>query len=151
MIHIRNPVYYHKFQVHILAYVTPAYSEPCHIQNPGIFRTEDKFRTLLRHILAYSERCVTLAYWEPCHIQNFVIFKILAYVRPEAYSKSCLYRHIQAYSGIFNNDSHNNINLFFALILHNFQRKTFLLTTVTSISMLDGVYVNNTRSFKIVL
>ena len=28
----------------------------------GIFRIQDKFRSLSRHILAYSERCVTLAY-----------------------------------------------------------------------------------------
>ena len=41
------------------------YSEFCHI------KTQDIFRTLSRHILAYSERYVTLAYWEPCHIQKF--------------------------------------------------------------------------------
>ena len=32
--------------------VTLAYSVPCHIQNPGIFRTQDIFRTRSRHILA---------------------------------------------------------------------------------------------------
>ena len=64
---VKNPIYYRKF-VHIQTYsrhdivtylepcVTLVYSEPCHIQNPGIFRT------LSRHILAYSERHVTLAY-----------------------------------------------------------------------------------------
>ena len=64
---------------HIVAYLEPcvtlAYSEPCHIQNPGIFRTQDIFRTLSRHILAYSECCVTLAYWVPWHIQNVGIFR----------------------------------------------------------------------------
>ena len=40
--------------------VTLAYSEPCHIQNPGI--TNDIFRILSKHILAYSEHCVMLAY-----------------------------------------------------------------------------------------
>ena len=39
---------------------------------------------------------LTLA--EPCHIQYFVIFRILAYSGPEAYSEYRLYRHIQAYS-----------------------------------------------------
>ena len=34
--------------------VTLAYSEPCHIQNSGIFRTQDIFRTLSRHVQAYS-------------------------------------------------------------------------------------------------
>ena len=63
---------------HIVTYLEPwktlAYSEPCHIQNPGIFRTQNIFRTLSRNILTYAECCVTLAYWEPCHIQNFGIF-----------------------------------------------------------------------------
>ena len=48
--------------VYLEPYVSLAYSEPSHIQNPGIFRTQDIFRTRLRRILAYSERCVTLAY-----------------------------------------------------------------------------------------
>ena len=52
-----------------------------HIQNPAIFRIRDIFRTLSRHILAYSERSVTLAYWEPCH--NFTYFW------PEVYSELC--------------------------------------------------------------
>ena len=51
---------------HIVAYLEPcvtlAYSKPCHIQNLGIFITQDVFRTLSRHILIYSKRCVTLAY-----------------------------------------------------------------------------------------
>ena len=50
-------------------------SRPCHIQNPGTFRTQDIFRTLSRHVLVYWERYVTLAYWEPFHIQNFGIFR----------------------------------------------------------------------------
>ena len=62
-----------------MAYLEPcvilAYSEPCYIQNPGISRTQEIFRTLSRHILAHSERCVT-----PAHFQNFAIFKILAYL-----------------------------------------------------------------------
>ena len=78
------------------AYVTPAYSEHCHIENPGIFRTQYIFRTLSRHRLVYSERCVTLAYWEPCPIQNPAIFRILAYLRPEVYLG--IFRHIQTYS-----------------------------------------------------
>ena len=86
---------------------------PCHIQNPGIFETQDIFRTLSKHILAYSERCVTLAYWEPCHIQNFDLFRILAYLEFKEYSKSCLFTYIQAYLGIFNNDSYNNLNFLF--------------------------------------
>ena len=107
---------------HIVAYLEPcvtlAYSELCHIQNPEIFRTQDIFRTLSRHILAYSESCIKLAYWELCHIQNLVIFIILAYLGPEVYSQFCLYRHIQAYSGRFDNDSCNF--LFLTLMLHTF-------------------------------
>ena len=102
---------------HIVAYLEPCvtltYSEPCHIQNPGIFRTQDIFRTLSRHILTYSKRCVTFAFWELCHIQKFAIFRILAYLGQEAYSESCLQRHIQAYWGIFNKDWCNKINFVF--------------------------------------
>ena len=36
-------------------YVTLAYLEHCHIQNPDIFRTQDLYQTLSRHILAYSK------------------------------------------------------------------------------------------------
>ena len=80
------------------SWVTCAYSELCHLQNPSIFRTQDIFRTLSRHILAYPDRCLTLAYWEPYHIQDLAIFRILAYLRLEAYSESCSFRYIQVYS-----------------------------------------------------
>ena len=49
--------------------------------------------------------------------------KILSYLGPEACSRSCFYKHIQAYSGIFNNDSYKNLNfIFFTLILHTSQQ-----------------------------
>ena len=94
-------------------------SESYHIQNPGIFRTQDIFKTLSRHILAYSERCVMLAYWEPCHIQNFDMFRILAYLGTETYSKSVYlgtFRYIQTYSRLI------IIIFFLSSILHTFQR-----------------------------
>ena len=62
------------------------YSEPCRIQNPFILRTQDIFRALSRHILAYSKCCVTLPHWEHCHIQNFIPVYL------------GIFRHIQAYS-----------------------------------------------------
>ena len=51
----------------------------------------------------------------------------MAYLGPEAYSESFLYRHIQAYSGMFDLDSYNNISFFLTLILHicNFKRHMF--------------------------
>ena len=61
--------------------VTLAYSGPCHIQNHGICRTRDIFRTLPRHILTYSKCCVALAY---SYFLNS-IFRISAYLVPEAY------------------------------------------------------------------
>ena len=141
--------------VHWEPCVTLAYSETCHIQNPGIFITQDIFRTLSRYILVYSECCVTLAYWEPCYIQNFAIFRILAYLNPRHVQNPVYYRHIQAYSGIFNNGSYNNANfLFFHFDLSYFSRtfkKACFLTTMTSISMLVWVYLNNMRSLKIAL
>ena len=78
--------------IYIVAYLEPhvtlSYSEPCYIQRTSIFRTQYIFRTLLRNIQTYSERCLTLilrtlSYSELCHIQNFgiyrtwVIFRIL--------------------------------------------------------------------------
>ena len=64
-----------------------------------------------------------LAYWEFCHIYNFAKVRNLAYLGVKMYLESSLFRHIQAYLGIFNIDSHDNINfLFFTSILHTFQR-----------------------------
>ena len=80
------------FEEYLEFYVTLAYSDPCHTQNPDIFRTRDIFTTLSRHIVAYSECCVMLAYFVTLHIQNFVIFRILPYIGLEEYSESCLLR-----------------------------------------------------------
>ena len=113
---------------HIAAILKPCinlgYPDPCYIQNPGIFRTHDTFRTLSKHVLEYSECCVTLIYWKPCRIQNFTVFTILAYLRLKTYSESCLFGHIRAYLDIFNNDIYNNSNfLFFNLNLPYFSTK----------------------------
>ena len=113
MIHIQNPVYYRKFR-HIQAYsrpaqtyspincgilnfcVTFAYSEPYHILKPGIFRTRDILRTLLRYILTFSARqnariLKTLSYLELYyHIQNFGAFRTQGIFR---ILLSCLYWH----------------------------------------------------------
>ena len=115
MRHIQNSIYYRKvryfqsysgpiqtFSAPAEPCVTLAYSEPCHIQNSGIFWTQNIFKTLPKHILAYLERCVALAQWKPWHIRNFGIFRML---------------------DIFNDDNYNNMNfLFFHLILRTFQR-----------------------------
>ena len=99
MRHFQNPVYYRKFRhIHVLFSHIVSYLEPSatlHIQNPSIFRTQDMFKTLWRHILGYSECCVTLAYWE---FRILARFRILAYLGMQAYSKFCLFRHIQAHS-----------------------------------------------------
>ena len=138
MIHIQNSVYHRKFRhIHVLLrHIQPycaIFRTLCSswifrtlpIQNPGIFITSDTFWTLSRHILAYSERCVTFAYWEPCHIQNFTTFRILVYLGTDVYSESCSYKRIQAYPGIFDNDSYNSINFrsFFHCNLTDFSMK----------------------------
>ena len=76
---------------------------------------------IFSHIVAYSEPCVTSTYSELCHsiswyiqnavqlwhvensaiFRNFAIFRILAYIGPDAYSEPHLFRHIQANSDIF--------------------------------------------------
>ena len=56
------------------------------------------------------------------------MYRILEFLGPKAYSESCFYRHIMAYSATFNNDMCNNINfLFFTLILHTFQQNLKIL------------------------
>ena len=52
--------------------------------------------------------------------------------------------NIEASSGIFSNNSYENINIFFQFNLAYFSRKfekTYFLTTMTSISTLDWVYL----------
>ena len=120
-------------------------SEPYHIQNTGIFWTQDIFRTLSRYILAYSEHCITLAYQEPYNIQNLTLLRISSYLGPKTFSESCLFRHIQAYSiriviitlPVF---FHFNLNLTYFLISF---KKTCFLTTMTSILMFDWVFLSN--------
>ena len=59
----------------------------------------------------------TLPYSESWHIWN------PRYTQNSVKPYSGIFRHIQAYSGIFNDDSYNNINfLFFTLISHTLQR-----------------------------
>ena len=110
---------------HIVAYLEPcvtlSYSELCHTQNPGIFRTQDMPRVLSRHIQVYAGRCVILAYWELCHIKKFSIFRILAHLGPEAYS-ICL-----------------KITLTF--FFHEIYKGICFLTTMTSISMPEWIYL----------
>ena len=54
------------------------------------------------------------------------MFRILAcsaHLGRDACSDSYLFMHIQVYTGIFNNDSYNDIKtIFFILILHTFQQ-----------------------------
>ena len=108
---------------YIVAYLEPCvistYSEPFHIQNPGIFRSQDMFRILSRHILLYSIGCVMLAFWKNCFIQNFAIFKISA-LRNSRHIQNPVYlgtfRHIQTYSIVI------TLSFFFIFFFHTFQR-----------------------------
>ena len=90
---------------------TQPYWESWHIDNTRYIQNSVKadsgiFRTLCNG-----------RYWEPFHKQNFCIF------RSQAYSESSLFRHIQVYSGTFNNDK---TFFFFSFNLHTFQRNLFL-------------------------
>ena len=137
---------------HIVAYlehcVILAYSEPFHIENLDIFRTQDIFRTLSRYIVAYSVGCVTLASWKTCFIQNFAIFRIST-LRNSRHIQNLVYlgtfMHIQTYSIM--------ITLtFFLHFFHTFQwdlkRPICFLITVMSMLILDQVYLNNMWSLK---
>ena len=135
-IHIQNFVYYCKFR-HIQAnsHLIQTYSAILwNIQNPA-------------QLLAYSESKI---YSELCqgifqHIQSTVkrqhiaIIGMLPHLGPETYSGSCLYRHIHTYSGIFNNESYDNITfLFFTLTYLLFNKIDIpFLITMASILMFD--------------
>ena len=92
---------------------------------------------------------------------NFRILRTLPYSEflqgPKVYSESCSTRHIQAYSGIFDKDSYNNINflLFFTLILHTFQQnlKRHIFIDYNDVYwVIDyNVCLNNMQSLKTVL
>ena len=83
------------------------------------------------HILTYLKPCVTLAYLESLYFQNPKYIqdsaktiptysercRTLAYLQPKAYS--CRFSHIQSYSGIFNNDSYNEIIFLFSNLTLN--------------------------------
>ena len=64
------------------ALLTFAYSEPYHVQDPGVFRTWYIFRILSRH---------NLAYWA---LRNSRILRTLPYLKPEVHSEPCLFKHI---------------------------------------------------------
>ena len=114
-----------------------------------IFRIEDVVKTMSRHILLIQNAVNNL------HNENPTIFRSLAHLGPYMYSEFCLFKHIEAYSDIFNNNSYNNVKIFFTLILHTFQRNLkspVLFDYNTSISMVDWVYLkfNNALSLQIV-
>ena len=113
--------------------VTLAYSKPCHIQNPGIFRAQDISRTPSRHILAYSQRCVKFPYWKSCHILKFFIFRILSYLGPEANSEFCLFIY----------DSSIILTFFFTLK----ELRNYSLCIICVWSLLCTVRVDITYSF----
>ena len=101
-----NPVYYCKF-THIHQYSGPiktycvifrtlcnscifrtlSYSESWHIQNLRYIQNSAKVYSGI-----FSMLC------NICILRTLPQFRILAYLRPNAYLKSCLCRHIQAYS-----------------------------------------------------
>ena len=141
MIHSQNLFYYLKFR-HVQAYQHPIKTylamlwhiqDPVsllHFQNPVIFR----ILAYLEHTI-HSEHCQSI-FWhiqntvQHCHIENSVIFRTLPFSEfwhilnaRHIHSESCLYRHIQAYSGIFNNDSLNTINFLFYFNLVYFSTK----------------------------
>ena len=121
---------------HIEAYCL-SLCNSCIFRALGIFRTWDTFKYIYSGIvktpcnvqilrtLPYSEFwCI----WDPIHIQNPVYIGIC--------------RHF--------NDNYNNINfLFFALTLHTFQRNLERQIFWPQWSMLDWIYLNNKRFFKI--
>ena len=108
---IKNPVYYRKFKhldiftsyAHIFSHIV-AYLEPCvTLASSAIFRILAYLKPkiylelcpgIFWHIRTLCNARIfrTLPYLEFCHL-----FIIWAYLGPEAYSESCLFRQFQAY------------------------------------------------------
>ena len=93
--------------------VTFAYSQPCHILRPSIFRTVSLFKTLwnvdhaylepcyralFSHIHVYSEPFATLVYTETWHTRNRGILRTLPKLHPLAYSEPVISTKIFEYS-----------------------------------------------------
>ena len=97
--HIQPYCYIYRTLCNSCIFRTWPYPESWHIQNP---------RYIQNSIKAYSGIYIQT-------LCNARILRTLPYLGPEAYSESSLFRHIQAYSGIFNNDTYNNINFLFSL------------------------------------
>ena len=121
MIHIQDPIIINS---NIFSH-SGIFRTPC---ISCIFRTlaylELKIYSKLCHILVYSKRCVMLAYWES-----------------KAYS-IISYKITLTFFFL-------NFNLTYFSI--KFQKNVFFLTKMTSVSMLDRVYLNYTWSLKIAL
>ena len=90
------------------------YSEYWHIQNPRYIQNSVKVFSGIFRTLCNAWILRNLQYSELCHVHNFGIFRTQGTFR---------ILFICAYSGIFNNNSSNDINfLFFTLIFYFFKR-----------------------------
>ena len=108
------------------------------------------YSDIFSHIVVYNT-CIfrTLPYSEFWHNQNPRYILNFGNLGPEAYSESSLFRYIQAYSGIFNNDFYNNINfLFFTLILNTFQQNLKMFFDYNDVNFITRPSVLNMRSLK---
>ena len=106
--------YIHVLLRHIQLYCgifrTLPYSEYWHIQNPRYIQNSAKEHSGIFRTLCNARILKTLPYSELWHIQD------PRHIQNSVYLGTFMHN-------IFNNDSYNNINfLFFALILHTFQR-----------------------------
>ena len=121
--YIQNIVYYRNFR-HIQAYCgifrklcnsclfrTLPYSKSWHIYNLRYTQRSVKTYSGIFRTLCNCELCYNIS--ELCHIQKFRIF------RTRGIFKTLFYRHIQAYLGIFDNDSYNNITINFPFFYFN--------------------------------
>ena len=99
--HIQDSIYSGTFrliQVYLTPFKTLAYSKPCHITSPSIFKIRDIFKTLWSFEQAYSE---------PCQSQN---------------GQNNLFRH---YSATFKHMQKPCIRLTYADICHNWNPEIF--------------------------
>ena len=128
--------------------VTPAYSEPCHTQNPGIFRTRNIICISQNSVKANSDifrtlwnACIlrTLPYLELCHIQNF---------GSEVYSEICESSKMEGLTKLVNGCNYSSTTSHLGCLTRLWIRfvlnKCCVPCSVTLDYVLHAFFINNT-------
>ena len=131
--------------------VTPAYSEPCHTQNPGIFRTRDILCISQNSVKAYSDIFRTL--WNARILRTLPylelsIFRILPYFGSEVYSEICESSKTEGLTKLVNGYNYSSTTSHLSCLTRLWRRfvlnKCCVPCSVTLDYVLQAFFINNT-------